>query len=206
MNWYYAVGQDQKGPVTEEQLQALVKDGVVTGDTLVWREGLANWQAYRTLAAPGTLPGASPMTSTTASASATVGTDSPRTLTESEFFATDYAVRIGENLSRAWRAFTGHAGVMIGSGLLVMFIIMVVSVIPFLGGIIGIFINGVALFDYRDGVAWNTQTNALCGGPGNPPCPDPQLLPDRRGRDRRDRKSTRLNSSHVKRSRMPSSA
>lgn len=39
------------------------------------------------------------------------------------------------------------------------------------GGNIGIFINGVALFDYRDGVAWNTNTNALCGGPGNPPCP-----------------------------------
>lgn len=39
------------------------------------------------------------------------------------------------------------------------------------GGNIGIFINGVALFDYRDGVAWNPQTNALCGGPGNPPCP-----------------------------------
>ena len=38
------------------------------------------------------------------------------------------------------------------------------------GGNIGIFINGVALFDYRDGVAWNTSTNALCGGPGNPPC------------------------------------
>ena len=39
------------------------------------------------------------------------------------------------------------------------------------GGNIGIFINGVALFDYRDGVAWNAQTNSLCGGPGNPPCP-----------------------------------
>lgn len=39
------------------------------------------------------------------------------------------------------------------------------------GGNIGIFINGVALFDYRDGVAWNTNTNSLCGGPGNPPCP-----------------------------------
>jgi hypothetical protein len=38
------------------------------------------------------------------------------------------------------------------------------------GGNIGIFINGVALFDYRDGVAWSTTTNALCGGPGNPPC------------------------------------
>jgi hypothetical protein len=39
------------------------------------------------------------------------------------------------------------------------------------GGNIGIFINGVALFDYRDGVAWNPMANALCGGPGNPPCP-----------------------------------
>jgi hypothetical protein len=38
-------------------------------------------------------------------------------------------------------------------------------------GNIGVFINGVALFDYRDGVAWNPQTNALCGGPGNPMCP-----------------------------------
>ena len=39
------------------------------------------------------------------------------------------------------------------------------------GGNIGVFINGVALFDYRDGVAWNPTTNALCGGPGNPMCP-----------------------------------
>ncbi len=38
-------------------------------------------------------------------------------------------------------------------------------------GNIGVFINGVSLFDYRDGVAWNPQTNSLCGGPGNPPCP-----------------------------------
>lgn len=39
------------------------------------------------------------------------------------------------------------------------------------GGNIGVFINGVALFDYRDGVAWNTSTNSICGGPGNPACP-----------------------------------
>ena len=41
------------------------------------------------------------------------------------------------------------------------------------GGNIGIFINGVSLFDYRDGVAWNNNTMSLCGGPpgGNPPCP-----------------------------------
>lgn len=32
-------------------------------------------------------------------------------------------------------------------------------------GNIGIFINGVALFDYRDGVSWKNSTNALAGGP-----------------------------------------
>jgi len=39
------------------------------------------------------------------------------------------------------------------------------------GGNIGVFKNGVALFDYRDGVAWNNTTGAICGGPGNPTCP-----------------------------------
>ncbi len=38
-------------------------------------------------------------------------------------------------------------------------------------GNIGVFKNGVALFDYRDGVAWNNTTGAICGGPGNPMCP-----------------------------------
>lgn len=33
------------------------------------------------------------------------------------------------------------------------------------GGNIGIFINGVALFDYRDGVSWKNSTSALAGGP-----------------------------------------
>ncbi len=38
-------------------------------------------------------------------------------------------------------------------------------------GNIGVFINGTALFNYADGVSWNPSTNALCGGPGNAPCP-----------------------------------
>jgi hypothetical protein len=33
------------------------------------------------------------------------------------------------------------------------------------GGNIGVFINGVALFDYRDGVSWKNSTNSLAGGP-----------------------------------------
>lgn len=38
------------------------------------------------------------------------------------------------------------------------------------GGNIGVFINGVALFDYRDGVSWNNAQQKLCGGPIQPPC------------------------------------
>ena len=33
------------------------------------------------------------------------------------------------------------------------------------GGNIGLFINGVALFDYRDGVSWKNSTSTICGGP-----------------------------------------
>ena len=50
-------------------------------------------------------------------------------------------------------------------------------------GNIGIFINGAALFDFRDGVGWNTQTGALCGGPGNPPCPGGPAATTDWGRD-----------------------
>jgi len=38
------------------------------------------------------------------------------------------------------------------------------------GGNIGVFINGVALFDYRDGVSWKNSTQSLCGGPIQPAC------------------------------------
>ena len=45
-------------------------------------------------------------------------------------------------------------------------------------GNIGVFVNGVSLFDYKDGVAWNPSTNSLCGGPGNPPCGPPGTVLD----------------------------
>jgi hypothetical protein len=38
-------------------------------------------------------------------------------------------------------------------------------------GTVGVFINGVSIFDYRDGVGWNTGTNSFCGGPGRATCP-----------------------------------
>lgn len=46
MDWYYAVGEDRKGPLSEAEFQGLVQQGVITAQTLVWREGMANWQPH----------------------------------------------------------------------------------------------------------------------------------------------------------------
>jgi hypothetical protein len=43
MNWYYEFNGEQKGPVSDEELDRLVADGVVRPTNLVWRDGLANW-------------------------------------------------------------------------------------------------------------------------------------------------------------------
>lgn len=49
--WYYADRQgQQQGPVQTEDLLALRNAGQVGMDTLVWRNGMANWQAFSTVA------------------------------------------------------------------------------------------------------------------------------------------------------------
>jgi len=46
MNWHYAKGGTSIGPVTDEQLAALAGRGEIDDGTLVWHEGLANWQSF----------------------------------------------------------------------------------------------------------------------------------------------------------------
>ena len=46
MTWYYAENGRQVGPVEEAALDDLVRQGVVRDETLVWREGMANWQPH----------------------------------------------------------------------------------------------------------------------------------------------------------------
>lgn len=47
MNWHYVDQGQQAGPVTGAQLLQLFQSGKVTADTLVWREGMADWVPYR---------------------------------------------------------------------------------------------------------------------------------------------------------------
>ncbi|MEY4387497.1 MAG: hypothetical protein RLY20_2780 [Verrucomicrobiota bacterium] len=47
MNWYYHDGKQQVGPIAEAQLIELRRSGAITADTMVWREGMANWARYQ---------------------------------------------------------------------------------------------------------------------------------------------------------------
>ena len=46
MSWYYAESNQQKGPVSETELDQLFQRGQITAATLIWKEGMANWEAY----------------------------------------------------------------------------------------------------------------------------------------------------------------
>lgn len=47
MNWYYAQGDQRQGPISEQELDTLIAAGTVTDNTLVWREGMADWLPLR---------------------------------------------------------------------------------------------------------------------------------------------------------------
>lgn len=52
MNWYYASGGQQMGPVDDAGLDDLVRRGVVRDDTLIWREGMAGWEPHAKVRGP----------------------------------------------------------------------------------------------------------------------------------------------------------
>jgi len=44
MEWYYGKDGLQAGPVSDTDIQALVQDGTLNPDSLIWREGMSDWQ------------------------------------------------------------------------------------------------------------------------------------------------------------------
>jgi len=46
MQWYYANNGQRSGPISDAEFQSLVNAGTIGPDTLVWRQGMANWLPY----------------------------------------------------------------------------------------------------------------------------------------------------------------
>ncbi len=49
--WYYAQEGKQVGPVSREEIQQLIHEKRISAKTLVWKEGMADWQELGSLAA-----------------------------------------------------------------------------------------------------------------------------------------------------------
>lgn len=44
MQWFYAEGDHQRGPAEEREIPDLIESGAIGPQTLVWRDGMADWE------------------------------------------------------------------------------------------------------------------------------------------------------------------
>src|SRR5262249_1665002 len=57
--WYFAVGGNRQGPISDDQMRAGIAGGQIRADTLVWHSGLSDWTKAGDI--PGLIgPGAPP--------------------------------------------------------------------------------------------------------------------------------------------------
>jgi uncharacterized RDD family membrane protein YckC len=73
MNWYYVEAGRQTGPVTETEFSNLIGTGRIQPETLVWSEGMDNWQPYSAVKAGATASALAPAPVPVAGGSGTTG-------------------------------------------------------------------------------------------------------------------------------------
>lgn len=156
MQWFYAINGDRHGPASPEQLASLVADGTVTDETLVWREGFAEWEPWGKVAADNPLPEPSadippPPMMAEADAESTVDTDAWSMDEFSGKLAEQgFSTSVGGCLSRAWENYKSFFGLAIGAVLVAYLVLMVAGFIPLLGMFTGIILGP----HINAGVAW----------------------------------------------------
>lgn len=64
-NWYYVQNGTQRGPITGDELRALLKDKTIDPETQVWRAGLGEWKSVRTSELAGAIENVPPPISPT---------------------------------------------------------------------------------------------------------------------------------------------
>jgi len=82
MVWYYADGDRQRGPISDEEFQEMIDRGRLTPETLVWKDGMDNWQPLSNASEAG-LVKFSPASATPASGITSVGSPSSPAIPES---------------------------------------------------------------------------------------------------------------------------
>jgi uncharacterized membrane protein len=83
-DWYYAENNEQKGPVLEAELKALLATHKLAANALVWKEGMAAWTPASDIAALAPLPSTAPAATAVASATAKSNPESVTPVTVSD--------------------------------------------------------------------------------------------------------------------------
>ena len=134
-SWYYSKDRtERQGPVSTEQLRALIRQGAVAPDTLVWAEGMTDWIAASST--PELLSPESPVPAPQAGS------------TEAEASS---PVLIPPNLG-AWLRFVGIMSILMG-------IVYCASCFGILWGVL-LIVGGVALLGARSALEQITAVPA----------------------------------------------
>jgi uncharacterized membrane protein YjgN (DUF898 family) len=62
-NWYYKDGDTRIGPVSDEEMKELAREGRITADTMVWNEFIDRWRRYGELVGEPPKPEPAPLES-----------------------------------------------------------------------------------------------------------------------------------------------
>ena len=188
MKYYYAEAKQSMGPVEDSFLHDLALKGVVSGDTLVWAEGMENWQPYKVVfpgrpigeptAKNDRIPARSP--SPAPSEPTTTASNNPYTvapsLTRMQSGSPDlealversYKVEIGRLFSLAWAFFTKDFWLLMGAGAVMSLIHTACGQIPLLGLVTSLFylpfFSGVYYFYIRYTRAENPPFEMIFSG------------------------------------------
>src|SRR5512144_2955718 len=90
MLWYYAIGSQKVGPVTEQEVEMLVQNGTITSSTSVWNDLTGKWVPYGEIKAGMPDGGRTPRQTGASTAAESVCAECGRT------FLIDNMVRYGQ--------------------------------------------------------------------------------------------------------------
>ncbi len=146
---FYIIGGDSKeyGPVTVEVLRQWLAEGRVNGQTMVRRDPETEW---RSLSNISELAGAAPVPPalTPRSAGEPVASDAQALLQRA--LARNPGFRIGDCLRRSWSLVRQNLGLTVGGTFLVILVSVVISVVPLVGSLARMLLNGV----FYGGIYW----------------------------------------------------
>ena len=150
MNWHYAIGAEQFGPVEDAELDRLLASGTITPETLIWRQGMPAWRPLRE-ARPAPVAAAWPAAPAAPAAEprvftpvvATAQQRLPPADVEAVFQrAAGRGIAIVDSLKRGWELVFADPASSIGVSALVILAMIGAGFVPCVGSIVQLIATG----------------------------------------------------------------